>query len=340
MGKKRKRAKPLASLKPVKSRRHARELTTKFHKLTAKLDKADGADPLAKAEIEKEIEDMGGRRAYQDASILSTSMHKTSRWVFQLLTKFLLRPAKGQPALKLLEVGAINTQLVACPWMEVDAIDLNSVDPKIRQIDFFDLEPHGQHDVVVSSMVINCVPDARARGRMLRMYLQHLRPGGHLFLMLPLLCLTNSNFVTIQMFEKLLVGVGFEIREKKQSPKIAFYCLQAKQGKAVQPNINGAEEEVGVEEEEEEEAAVAAVEEEEEEEEEEEAAAAAAEEEEAKAATKGNGISVKKQRSLEEEFPFPPKMVCRGPKRMDFAVSFVDGEWTGTTVALATWKAS
>jgi 25S rRNA (adenine2142-N1)-methyltransferase len=217
----------------VKSRRHARELTTKFHRLTKKLDTVDAADPehlARKSEIEKEIEDMGGRRAYQDASIVSTSMHKTSRWVFQLLTKFSLRPSKGQPALKLLEVGAINTQLLACPWMDVDAIDLNSVDPKIRQVDFFDLEACGQHDVVVSSMVINCVPDARARGRMLRMYLQHLKPGGHAFLMLPLLCLTNSNFMTIQMFERLLVQIGFKIREKKQSPKIAFYCLQSRTG--------------------------------------------------------------------------------------------------------------
>ncbi|RHY20152.1 hypothetical protein DYB32_010094 [Aphanomyces invadans] len=169
---------------------------------------------------------MGGREAYQDASILSTNLFKTSRWVFQLLTKFELRPAKKMPQLQVLEVGAINTQLVVCPWLNVLAIDLISRHPKIQQMDFFDLDLARRFDVVVSSMVINCVPTPEKRGEMLQRTWTHLNDGGHFFLMLPLLCLTNSTFMTVDHFEKLVQQLGFVLREKKETPKIAFYCFQ------------------------------------------------------------------------------------------------------------------
>jgi 25S rRNA (adenine2142-N1)-methyltransferase len=80
-------------------------------------------------------------------------LHKTSKWVFQLLTRFNLRPAKKQPPLRVLEVGAINTQLLSCPWLNVRAIDLNSRHEKIEQCDFFSLEPSEEFQVIVLSMV-------------------------------------------------------------------------------------------------------------------------------------------------------------------------------------------
>ncbi|KAH9092965.1 hypothetical protein Ae201684P_008631 [Aphanomyces euteiches] len=209
---------------PVK---RARELTTEFHRVTHELQRlkaAKGSDNRERIqELEKRLKDMGGREAYQDASILSTSLHKTSRWVFQLLTKFNLRPGKKMPPLEVLEVGAINTQLVVCPWLNVLAIDLISRNHNIQQIDFFDLDLSKRFDVVVSSMVINCVPTPEKRGK--RTWI-HLNPSGHFFLMLPLLCLTNSNYMTVDHFEAIIQSVGFSIREKKETPKIAFYCLQ------------------------------------------------------------------------------------------------------------------
>ncbi|RQM30509.1 hypothetical protein B5M09_001640 [Aphanomyces astaci] len=219
---------------PVKSRRRARELTTEFHRVThelqrlksSKAKKDDDASQRVQ-ELEHRLKEMGGREAYQDASILSTSLHKTSRWVFQLLTKFELRPGKKMSPLRVLEVGAINTQLVVCPWLDVLAIDLIARNPKIQQIDFFDLDLTKRFDVVVSSMVINCVPTPEKRGsEMLQRTWTHLNDDGHLFLMLPLLCLTNSTYMTVDHFETILKRIGFTIRDKKETPKIAFYCLQ------------------------------------------------------------------------------------------------------------------
>ncbi|KAK1940511.1 25S rRNA adenine-N(1) methyltransferase [Phytophthora citrophthora] len=220
----------------MKSRRKARQVTTNFHRLTHELDRLKQQKPTdAQAqehrneritEINTLLQDLGGRQAYQDASILNTSFHRTSKWVFQLLTRFELRPKAKQPPLRVLEVGAINTQLLSCPWLNVRAIDLNSRHERIEQRDFFSLKPTGEFQVVVSSMVINCVPGAEKRGEMLRLYRDHLKEGGLLFLMLPLLCLRHSQFMTYARFTKILEAVGFKVRETKDSPKVAFFCLE------------------------------------------------------------------------------------------------------------------
>ncbi|EQC33321.1 hypothetical protein SDRG_09299 [Saprolegnia diclina VS20] len=225
---------------PVKSRRRAREITTEFHRVTHELNRLQDAakDEVAKArhaELEQRLKDLGGRQVYQDASILSTSFHRTSKWVFSLLTKFGLRPGKKQPPLDVLEVGAINTQLLVCPWLNVQAIDLIARHAKIQQLDFFDVPFTKTFDVVVSSMVINCVPTPEKRGEMLQRTWRHLKDDGHFFLMLPLLCLTNSNHMTVDHFEAILTRVGFEIREKKETPKIAFFCLRKVPATAVPP---------------------------------------------------------------------------------------------------------
>ena len=238
------------------SRRRAREITTEFHRVTHELNRLQDAakDDEAKArqvELEQRLKDLGGRQVYQDASILSTSFHRTSKWVFSLLTKFGLRPGKKQPPLEVLEVGAINTQLLVCPWLNVQAIDLIARHAKIQQLDFFDVPFTKTFDVVVSSMVINCVPTPEKRGRlppapstrrlidyvgeMLQRTWRHLKDDGHFFLMLPLLCLTNSNYMTVDHFEAILTRVGFEIREKKETPKIAFFCLRKVPATTVPP---------------------------------------------------------------------------------------------------------
>ncbi|CAM9262266.1 unnamed protein product [Sphacelaria rigidula] len=188
---------------PVKSRKRARQIVTSFHKLTKEAERiasgaATGEDEKNRRlkRLQRELQAMGGRQAYQSASLLSVSFHNTSKWVTQMLTKMNLRPQRGQSPLKVLEVGAINTRLLDIPWLDVRAIDLKSQHERIEERDFFSLQPAGDFDVLSSSMVINCVPTARRRGEMLMGYREHLRPGGHLFLMLPLLCLTNSKHTT------------------------------------------------------------------------------------------------------------------------------------------------
>ena len=82
---------------------------TTFHKLTKEADEvasSKAADKQAKLRgLQRELEEMGGRQAYQSASLLSVSFHNTSKWVTQQLDgKMGLRPAKGEPPLRVLEV--------------------------------------------------------------------------------------------------------------------------------------------------------------------------------------------------------------------------------------------
>ena len=255
------------------------------------------------------ISEIGGREEYQKASQLNTELFSTSKWVLGILGRWgWLDGLKTTPApdtscdgtrsnalkhdsqkkrkedktprrdVQLLEVGAINTQLLdaaartrmisntngtgrssrggndgfAAPKSErvyrldVKAIDIRSTDPRILQMDFFELpvpesDPNNQtistihsdhhpfYDVIVNSMVINCVTTAAKRGKMLTLLYQHLRPGGVCFLTLPKLCLIQSKCMSRSYFEEILTkGVGFEILQEvgRESPKVAFYVLR------------------------------------------------------------------------------------------------------------------
>ena len=117
--------------------------------------------------------------------------------------------------------------------LNVRAIDLRSSMEGIEEVDFLRLplvnpdDPSMRYDVIVCSMVINCVTTARDRGQMLTLIYHQLRPGGLCFLTLPRLCLIQSKYVTPKTFEELLTqGLGFEIEKKKDSPKVAFFILR------------------------------------------------------------------------------------------------------------------
>jgi len=70
----------------IKSRKKARVVTTLFHKYSQQRDEAvERGDTKAATELDRKIESMGGRKEYQRASQLNTSLHSTSRWVLSFL---------------------------------------------------------------------------------------------------------------------------------------------------------------------------------------------------------------------------------------------------------------
>ncbi|CAM9372594.1 unnamed protein product, partial [Ectocarpus fasciculatus] len=189
----------------IKSRRIARIVTSSFHDITRSLKIAEeelaAANEVTRSdlarrvtELKSELTQMGGRHKYQEASIISTKHHQTSKWMIQSIKT--LRPDykdRGEHKLALLEVGAINNQLLRCPWLNVRAVDLNSQHPYIEEIDYFDVTPDPIYDFIVASMVVNCVPEPSRRAEMLSRFCSHLKPrslteplGGVLFLVLPL----------------------------------------------------------------------------------------------------------------------------------------------------------
>lgn len=176
---------------------------------------------------------------------------------------------------KILEVGAINTELLdtadasvtvdgsnggdatTIPIMKkkynitVRAIDLHSMVPgRIEEHDFLTFPLQRLYDVIVCSMVLNCVPTPQQRFIMLQQLYHHLNydnttatgtsddtrarndrtgySGGLCFLTIPKTCLTLSPYIDIEQFNDLLVNfIGFEIlHHTKTSPKILYYILR------------------------------------------------------------------------------------------------------------------
>lgn len=219
----------------MKSLKRARHVTSEFHRIQRELDVVAGdsrdGTPSARARadrqrLERQLDSLGGRQAYQEASVLTTARHRTCKWVFAVLTKLGMRPRKNQSPLRVLEIGAVNTQLLSVPWLDVRAIDIKSQHPRIEQVDFFDVPPNADKDVVVCAMVLNCVESASRRGRMLADAARHLKPGGYFFLMLPRRCVERSPFCTVPVLEQIMELLGMRVVEKKTSPKVFFACAR------------------------------------------------------------------------------------------------------------------
>ena len=213
--------------------------------------------------IDKQLDEMGGREEYQRASQLSTSFFSTSKWVLGSLSRRgwlhgISLPGeskKKRRETRLLEVGAINTELLDAAdekyeWttpsgeiqtrskyrLNVRAIDIHSMEERIEEIDFLELpftseNPNERYDVIVCSMVLNCVTSSEKRGIMLARLYHHIRPGGLLFLTIPKFCLTKSAFLTPSTFLEMLgsTGVGFSVLETKSSPKVSFFVCRRPQ---------------------------------------------------------------------------------------------------------------
>ncbi|KAJ8599479.1 hypothetical protein CTAYLR_010491 [Chrysophaeum taylorii] len=193
--------------KPMRSRREARRVTTAFHRLSA----AAQSDPELGGEVERL------RARYQEASALSTSMYSTSRWVLRMVRKL-------DAGRRLLEVGAVNTQLVESKLVETRAIDLRASHPKIERLDFFDVR--GKFEIVVCSLVLNCVVPEK-RGAMLRKLREHAL-GGLVFLVIPRSCVEKSRRMTPSKFETILDDVGFLQLRRHLTPKLIHLCLTPK----------------------------------------------------------------------------------------------------------------
>jgi 25S rRNA (adenine2142-N1)-methyltransferase len=267
--------KRLAPLPASKSRKQARKVTTLFHRYIHLKEKTESLD--TRKEIDLLIEQIGGQKAYQRASQISTSYHSTSKWVLGCLARngwlygivdafendatHCFNRRSGRRPTRILEIGAINTELIEAAsvltpvsnevctfgsrksqgslkaknkhFLEVRAIDLHAMHDSIEQVDFLSLPARNdndveeKYDVIVCSMVLNCVPTPLKRGEMLLRIFYFLRPGGRVYIVLPKTCLNLSPYMDYEMFTQLLHHIGFQVVENpKDSPKLAFFVGQ------------------------------------------------------------------------------------------------------------------
>jgi len=193
---------PLKSYKPITTLRQARLATSEFH---------HGG---------------GDRSRYQTASALLTDVHKTSsKFVFRTITKLGKRPKSGEPPLETFEVGAVNTQLIQSPFLNVYAIDVKSRNSSIKEVDFFDVPIDKQYDVLVLAMVLNCVETADKRGEMLLRCRLHMKEDGLFFLVLPTRCFPDGKEKVFE--DAIMRQLGFQLIEYEDTAKVCFFCFKA-----------------------------------------------------------------------------------------------------------------
>ncbi|KAG2020521.1 nucleolus protein [Coprinopsis cinerea AmutBmut pab1-1] len=219
-------------------------------------------------EIEDRIEELGGLERYQHMSAVGQKEDRGGGshrifigWLKELgahlqrkeklrYTSFLSRCVCILKSRRLLEVGALKPDnYQSCSsWIDVFPIDLNSRHPAIKEQDFLKLDPvenKEKWEAISLSLVLNFVPDAKDRGRMLRLAHEMLGENGYFFvavrlgapspsqrlkdsLQLPLPCLSNSRYLTFERFKELMEAVGFvQLREKwKEGGKMVYYLYQ------------------------------------------------------------------------------------------------------------------
>jgi 25S rRNA (adenine2142-N1)-methyltransferase len=146
--------------KVIRSRRVARQITSKYHEIQSDLAniKSHPSSSGSKKRLQvlkEELQLIGGIEAYQQASVISTRYFSTSKWIISTLKKLiadkLVEFNNKKP--RVLEVGAINCYLKQTHSLQVRAIDLHSQHSSIEECDFFSIEPMQDYDVVVCSMV-------------------------------------------------------------------------------------------------------------------------------------------------------------------------------------------
>ncbi|KAF8717809.1 hypothetical protein RHS02_09265, partial [Rhizoctonia solani] len=231
----------LDSAKP----KSTRTLIRRFHVLIKrravleKRGKKSREESAELKEIQTEMESMGGLEAYQSMSAIGQGKDRGGGSESVLIGWMReLGMHKSDGKVRLLEVGALkHDNYGSCEsWIACSPIDLRSRHPEIREQDFLKLdmdENKDNWDVVSLSLVVNFVPDAKDRGKMLSIAHDILRPpcsqanGGFLFLVLPTPCVANSRYMTSDHLVSVCAQLGFTLIRDRCKPggKVAYWLF-------------------------------------------------------------------------------------------------------------------
>ncbi|KZV94060.1 hypothetical protein EXIGLDRAFT_673417 [Exidia glandulosa HHB12029] len=218
----------------------SRAVIRRFHvllKRKAQLERAALSQDAAElSAVQTELDGMGGLAAYQHMSNIGQGSDRgggSEKVLIDWLRKRDLHRGRDIDKFKLLEVGALRPDNYAScsSWMDVEPIDLHARVPGVREQDFLLLD-EGENDqawdAISLSLVLNFVPDANDRGRMLMMCRNFLKSNGLLFVALPLPCVTNSRYLTIDHFKLFTSYIGLRCLEEqwKAGRKMAYFLLE------------------------------------------------------------------------------------------------------------------
>ncbi|KAF7440955.1 hypothetical protein PC9H_001304 [Pleurotus ostreatus] len=218
----------------------SRTLIRRFHVLLKKkaqlehqLSNGDEVK-LALTEVENEIEELGGLEAYQRMSSIGQGNDRgggSEKYLISWLKEMKVHETCQRH--RLLEVGALkpDNYRSCTSWIDATPMDLKSRHPDIIEQDFLALDQcshRGKWGTISLSLVLNFVPEASDRGRMLRYAHNMLNEGGYLFLALPLPCVENSRYLTFEHLRLLMSSIGFnELKSRwKHGGKMVYYLYE------------------------------------------------------------------------------------------------------------------
>ncbi|KAH8674087.1 putative methyltransferase-domain-containing protein [Xylariales sp. PMI_506] len=237
------------------SRKATKALINAHHVLEKRKAQAIAkGDKLEEAAADREIADLGGIEKYQQASLQGQRTDRggdSSKVLMGWLkpTHAALKTlASGESPgpLRMLEVGALSTtnECSTSKMFAVQRIDLNSQAEGILQQDFMERplpqDESGKFDIISLSLVLNFVPDARGRGKMLLRTLDFLKePSGSetsgldlffpgLFLVLPAPCVTNSRYMDEPRMEAIMNSLGYTKTRTKLTQRLVYYLWTRK----------------------------------------------------------------------------------------------------------------
>ncbi|KAI0005852.1 nucleolus protein [Russula compacta] len=213
--------------------RASRTVIRKFHTLLKQQKSATG-DTLAN--VNREIEKLGGLEKYQRMSCIGQGNDRgggSEKVLIGWLRQMGWADGKEKGKHRLLEVGAVTPDNYrgCASWIDVTSIDLHSRHPSILEQDFL-LMDQSRHreawDIISLSLVLNFVPDGKDRGRMLVQTHSMIRSGGLCFIALPLPCVNNSRYMTLEHMRELMNAIGFSQLEERWKPggKMVYWLYQ------------------------------------------------------------------------------------------------------------------
>ncbi|KAK3619519.1 25S rRNA (adenine2142-N1)-methyltransferase [Elasticomyces elasticus] len=237
--------KPQASLSHKKTRDQIRS----HHVLNKQLAAAEAkGDDVEADELKKRIEDLGGLKSYQLASLQGQAKDRggdSSTVLMEWLKPLAAQMAKREQKIRLLEVGALSTAN-ACSksgLFDIERIDLYSQAEGILQQDFMERplpdSDKSQFDIISLSLVLNFVPDPEGRGQMLRRTCQFLNKHARrafgeelqavypaLFLVLPAPCIVNARYINEERLTTMMSTLGYVMLERKLTSNLVYYLWQ------------------------------------------------------------------------------------------------------------------
>lgn len=194
----------------------------------------------------KEIRDEGGINTYQEASRMGQDSNRggdSSKLLIQWLRECEYKEA-GATALEigsLSKHNAISTSGIFKPVVRIDLNNHNDEDGIVQQ-DFMERPipgtPNDQFDLLSCSLVLNFVPTPKERGEMVHRFSQFLKSDKltYLFIVLPLPCITNSRYMSLEYFTDMMQSLGFHRVKYHEAKKVCYFLFSHGPDKGVKTN--------------------------------------------------------------------------------------------------------